>query len=125
MEQICARWAKIGPKIGFLPFVKFSSLVFLEIIYNDSLQQCITSSWGKTHEKNWGGGGGANLDQNRLKLCLEVGFLPCLTTSRVKTHKKGFGTQILAKHNKLGPKFLGILSFSQVWFISFPLNCME
>ena len=57
MEQICARWAKIGPKIGFLPFVKFSSLVFLEIIYNDSLQQCITSSWGKTHEKNWEGGG--------------------------------------------------------------------
>ena len=27
------------------------SLVFLEITYNDSLQQCLTSNKGKAHEK--------------------------------------------------------------------------
>ena len=38
----------------FRQFLEFGSLVFLEISYNDSLQQCLTSSNGKTHEKkNW------------------------------------------------------------------------
>ena len=32
-------------------FLKFSSLVFLEFACNDSLQQCLTSSRGKVHEK--------------------------------------------------------------------------
>ena len=45
-------WAKIGPETRFSPhFFKFGSLVFLEIAYNDSLQQFITSSNGKTLEK--------------------------------------------------------------------------
>ena len=38
----------------FCHFLKFGSLVFLEIAYNDSLQQCMISSRGKTHEKNFG-----------------------------------------------------------------------
>ena len=34
---------KSGPKLVlFLHFLKFASLVFLEIAYNDSLQQCLT-----------------------------------------------------------------------------------
>ena len=41
-------WAK---KLGFLPLSKFGLLVFFEIAYNDSLQQCLTSSTGKIHEK--------------------------------------------------------------------------
>ena len=54
--QIWAKWAKICPEISFFCyFLKFGSLVFLEIPYNDSLQQCLTSSGGKTHEsKIWG-----------------------------------------------------------------------
>ena len=46
-------WAK-RPKIQvFHHFLKFGSLVFLEIAYNDSLQQCIASDRGKTHEKKF------------------------------------------------------------------------
>ena len=38
----------------FRQFLEFGSLVFLEIACNDTLQQCLTSSNGKTHEKkNW------------------------------------------------------------------------
>ena len=42
---------KFGRKLGFL---KCGPLVFLKIAYNDSLQECITSSRGKTHKKNLG-----------------------------------------------------------------------
>ena len=38
----------------FCYFLKFDSLVFLEIAYNDNLQQCLTSSRGKV-EKNFVG----------------------------------------------------------------------
>ena len=39
----------------FFHFLEFGSLVFLEIAYYDSLQQCVTSSRGKTQEKKfWG-----------------------------------------------------------------------
>ena len=45
---------KSGPELGFFcHFLKFGSLFFLEITYSDSLQQCITSSRGKTHEQNF------------------------------------------------------------------------
>ena len=44
---------KLGAKMVFGHFLKFGSIVFLEIAYNDSLQQCIISSRGKTHEKNF------------------------------------------------------------------------
>ena len=61
-------------KLGFSHFLKFSSLVFLEITYNDSLQQCITSSRGKTQEKNFGGlNSGQNGSKSGPKL---VFFLP-------------------------------------------------
>ena len=49
--QMGQKWA--GNQF-FCHFVKFGSLVFLEIAYNDSLQQCIRSSRGKTHEKGFG-----------------------------------------------------------------------
>ena len=38
----------------FPHFLEFGSLVFLEIVYNDSLQQFLTSSRGKSHENIWG-----------------------------------------------------------------------
>ena len=45
-----------GPETRFFAiFSSLVSLVFLEITYNDSLQQCITSGRGKTHKKVfWG-----------------------------------------------------------------------
>ena len=45
---------EIGPETSFFPhFLKFGVLVFLEIACNDSLQQCITYSKDKTHEKKF------------------------------------------------------------------------
>ena len=53
--RIWAKRAKIRPKTRFFcHFLKFGSLVFLEIAYNDNLQQCLTSSRGKV-EKNFVG----------------------------------------------------------------------
>ena len=66
--QIWVKWAKIGPKIkGFFDiFLKFGSLVFLEIAYDDSLEPCLTTRRTKTHEKKIVG----------PKLCPKLGFLP-------------------------------------------------
>ena len=73
---------KLGPNFGqkgqnrarnliFCNFLKFGSLVFLEIAYNVSLQQYITSSRGKAHKKKlWG----PNLGQNGLKSGPKLGF---------------------------------------------------
>ena len=42
---------KWDPRLGFFCyFLKFGSLVFFEIEYNHSLQQCLTSSRGKIHK---------------------------------------------------------------------------
>ena len=46
---------KSGPKLGFLLFFRFGFLVFLEIAYNISFQQCLTSSRSKTYKKNKSG----------------------------------------------------------------------
>ena len=45
---------KSGPKLDFCHFLKLGSLVCLEIAYNDSLQQFLTSSRGKIHKKDLG-----------------------------------------------------------------------
>ena len=71
----------------FHPFLEFQSYVFLEMEYDDSLPQCLTSSREKSHEKNWD----PNLDQSGQNWSQNVLFF----------------------------------SFSQVWFISFPLTCIE
>ena len=38
---------------SFCYFLKFATLVFLEIAYNDSLQQCLTSSGGKAFKERF------------------------------------------------------------------------
>ena len=44
--------AKIGPETSFFcNFLKFGPLVFLEIVYNDSLQQCLLCSRSKIYGK--------------------------------------------------------------------------
>ena len=51
-------WPKFGPmgtklilKLVFRYFCKFGLLVFSEVAYNDSLQQCLACSRSKIHEK--------------------------------------------------------------------------
>ena len=41
-----------------------------------------------------------------------------------KSHEKMFGAQIWAKEAKIGPQNC-FLPFSQVWFFSFSLNCID
>ena len=76
---------KSGPKLGYLSFFMFDTLVFIEIAYNDSLQQCITSV-------------------------------------RKKLSQKSFGEKIWVKTGQNQAQNLFFLPFSQVWFVSFPLN---
>ena len=49
-----SKGSKLVPKLGFCLFLKFGSLVFLEIACNDSLQQCLTSSKVRSTKKNFG-----------------------------------------------------------------------
>ena len=56
--QIWVKRAKIRLKnlfffFFFLHFIKFGSLIFLYIAQDDGLEQCLTTSRNKTHEKNW------------------------------------------------------------------------
>ena len=53
----------------FCHFLKFGSLIFLEIAYNDSLQQCLECSRSKIYEKNFWG-------PNLPKIDPETRFLP-------------------------------------------------
>ena len=39
----------------FCYFLEFGSLLFIEIVYSDSLQQRLASSRGKNHEKKFAG----------------------------------------------------------------------
>ena len=49
-----AKGTKIGTEIVFHHFLKFGYLVFLYIEQDDSLEQCLTTSRGKTNEKKLG-----------------------------------------------------------------------
>ena len=55
----------------FCHFLKFSLLVFLEITYSDTLQQCLTSSRSKIHKKKFWG---PNLGQRGQKWAQNQGF---------------------------------------------------
>ena len=57
----------------FLHFFEFGSLVFLEAVCNDSLQQSLTSSRDKTREKKILG---SKFGANGPKLGLKGGFSP-------------------------------------------------
>ena len=92
--------SKLGPKLGSLPF---SQGCFLEIVYNDSLQQCLTCIRGKNHEKYFQdpnlGQRGQYRSETRffgyflkfgLLVSLEIAYndslLICPTSSRDKIH---------------------------------------
>ena len=151
MARIWGKWAEIWPKTRFL---KFGSLVFLDIAYNDSLQQCITSSRGKTHQKNpyknfWGPNLGQRC-QNRpgtrfffhflkfgtfvfLEIAYNNSLQQCITSSRGKIHQKNhikfFGAQIWAKDAKIGLELsflFHFLRFGSLVFLEIAYNdCLQ
>ena len=73
LGQASQNWAQ--KQFFFFHFLKFGSLDFLGIAYNDSLQPCLTSCRDKTHEKKnvqiWAKIR-SKLGQNFLKLSLLV-----------------------------------------------------
>ena len=73
--KVGPKGTKSGPKLVFFlfcHFLKFGSLVFVEIARNGSLQQIITSISGKTLENLLGG---QNLGQNGPKSDPKLVFL--------------------------------------------------
>ena len=113
---------KTSPKVGFLPFSQvFCLLIFLESVYNDSLQQCPTYNGGKIHEKkNWG----SKIVPKGPKSGQKLGFLPffqvwlvfleiaynslqqCITSSRGKTHEKNnWGPTLGLNRSKPDPNY--------------------
>ena len=124
-------WAKIWQKNQvFDHFLKFGSLVFLEIGYNDSLQQCTTSSRGTNYEKIFRDQiwckTGQNPAQNQdfcdflkfislvfFKIAYNDSLQQCITSSRGKTYKKKFGDQIWGKTGQ-NHQFLGLQIGSKI-----------
>ena len=138
LDQKGQKWTQ---NLVFCHFLKLSSLVFLEIVYNHSLQHCIISSRSKTYKKIFGhqiwterakNGRKTMFFCHVLKLSLLV-FLEivcnhslqhCIISSRSKTHKKNFGHQIWAKRAKNGPKtmfFCHIFKFRSL--VSLEIAC--
>ena len=113
----------------FCYFLKFGSLVFLESTNSDSLQQYLTSSRGKIHEKNLQGPNlgerGQSQAQNQVfaiysslfhqfslnEITYSDNLQQCIISSRRKTNKKKFGDQIFAK---IGPKTRSFAIFSSL-----------
>ena len=96
-----------GPKLGV--FLPFSQVWFISFPWNcnDSLQQCLISSRGKTHTKKCLGPNLGQTSQNRalnyffshflkfgalvfLEIGYDVSLQQYLTSSRFKTHEKEF-----------------------------------
>ena len=81
-----------GPKSGlklviFCDFIKFNSLVFFEIAYSDSLQQCFTSSGGKDHEKDFWAKFGSKRTKARPKISFFAIFSSLVHYFSFKLHR--------------------------------------
>ena len=93
-------------------FLKFDSLVFFEIVYNDSLQQCLTSGWGKIHENFFWGPKGPKLGPKLV-------FLPFSHVWFISFPRKIACNDNLGRNGpKSGPKLV-FLPFSEIWFVTF------
>ena len=140
--RLWVKWVKIGPETRFFcHFIKFGSLVVLEVAFNNNWRQCLRSIRGKIFEKmflkpKFAPKGPKSSPKlvffHFLKFCSLVFFQiayndslqQCITSSRDKSHGKNIlGPNLGQNEPKSGPK-LGFLPFSQAWFISFPLNCI-
>ena len=106
---------KSGPKLGFLfHFLKFSSLVFLDITYNDSLQQCLLCEVKLKKKRFWRPKIGSEIrlfaifsilvHQFSVKLCRIIAWNNAQLLAEVKSTIKIWVTQIWAKRSKIGTK---------------------
>ena len=130
------------PNQFFCHFLKFGSIVFLEFTYNNSLQQFLTSSRSKIHEKKFWGPNLGQRDQNRvgkqvfchflkfgslafLEVACSDSLQQFLTSSGSKIHELFFWGLILAKKAKIGPetRFLAVFA-SLVHQFSLSFNAM-
>ena len=114
----------------FCHFLRFGSLFFLEIACSDTLQQCLTTSRGKIHEKHFW----TQIWVKLVKIGSKIKFFchfrksgvlvmfsfrwndsleQCLITSRGKTHKKNWEAKFGPNCPKLGP-ILGFLLLSSL-----------
>ena len=86
-----------GPNLGltglnqeenevFRYFLEFGSVGFLEIAYNGSLQQFLTSSRSKIHEKNVGGPDLGQTSQNQAEIRLFAIFSSLVRSFFLKLH---------------------------------------
>ena len=98
----------MDPKLVFCHFLKFGPLVFLKIAQDDSLEQCLATSRGKTHEKKIRGsqtGSEIRVFFHFLKvaslyfldIAQDCSLGQCLTSSRAETSKKEFVAEIGAE----------------------------
>ena len=97
----------------FWHFLKFGSLVFPQIAQDDSLEQCLTTSRGKTHEKNFGHPklGPKSSSIVFLDITQDCSLRQYLTSSRAETSKKNLRSRLGPNRPKSGPKW-GFPAFS-------------
>ena len=126
--QIWTKRAKISPGISFFcHFRKFCTLVFLEIAYIDSLQQCLKSSRGiKLTKKILGPKYGPKLNPKLVQnwawnldfhhflkftslvfvdIAQYCNFGQCLTSSRAEVSRKKLRPKVRPNSFKLGSKW--------------------
>ena len=124
----------------FCYFLKFGSLVFLESINSDSLQQCLTSSRGKIHEKNLQGPNlgerGQSQAQNQVfaiysslfhqfslnEITYSDSLQQCIISSRGKTNKKKFGGPNFGQNRAQNQVFCHFLKFGSLVFLEIVYN---
>ena len=118
-----------------LSFLKNGSVAFFDILHADSWSWYLVTEEAR-HDMNLGSMG-LNQAQNEvfhhflefgsncfLEIAYNVSWQQCLISSRGKTHKKNLGPKFGPNESKSVPK-LGFSPFFQVWYISFPFNCIE
>ena len=123
--NFCAMDLNQAQNHAFCHFLEFGSYIFYEIQYNDSLQQCLTSSRVKTQEKKIWGPKQVKIGPEIQCFAIFLGFVYqfffklhrviawnyelCQTISRDKTHGKLI---FLGGGGKIGPeiKFFTIFS---------------
>ena len=120
-------------------YLKFGSLFFPKIAYIYSLQQCLTSSRGKSMKKNLGPKFGPKQAKIGPKTRFSAIFSSLVHQFKLNTVIACNNFQHLVKvkfiNNFLEPKFgpkgpksnskLGFLPFFQVWFFILPGTCMQ
>ena len=120
-----------------LDFLKIGSLLFSDILHDYCWPWYLVTDETIFLKKNWWSKFGCNGCKSSPKFShnfLEVGSLvfleiayndslQCMTSSKSKTQEKSLRTKFGLNEPKSSP-ILGFSPFSEIWFISFPLNYM-